>query len=489
MGQYIELAHAKRKKHRAFCCCCHCPSAGSSIHDKSGIRHPASGIRHPASGIRHPASGIRHPALIIPYNTLSGKIFLSSFRLFFSILSACFHLRCWQNKRGRGVVRSFPVTPKIFIRATHCAKIWRVQYWCEKLFQTLSLSAGLVHGNACMASASCTATQSGDLNFVVNDFDINAPQNSSVAQSTFQKAWKCSGGVRRSSHYYELKIYARAGPVAYYSHTYEFAKYIADNFYLELSGVNIDLTTQSHLSTNYGESLIGVYSTSTFPSDDNNKYNNVPFLESVSFILKKKTSAPLTGIAAGNVLKFKFGLVLEAPARNKPHYLYPTYFENIHISFYINSLASSSPPPPPPPTCTTPAIPAQLLNAVAWNGFPGVNTPHSDDPGKDFNLNFNNCSNHTKIRYRVNVNAFGQSPDASNGLLPSMPSTGVAVQVRHRHPVPTFPFFPVEIGTWYEVMTSASSYTVPMNLRYFRIGDVVTPGAVNAAMVILTEYQ
>jgi len=103
-------------------------------------------------------------------------------------------------------------------------------------------------------------------------------------------------------------------------------------------------------------------------------------------------------------------------------------------------------------------------------------------------MQFINCSNHSKIRYQVNPS--GTSPNPSQGLLPLIaPSTaqGVAVQVmsglQGGAPVVT------PLGTWREINTTASTYTVPMRVRYYQTNTNVIPGHVEIGMTISFQYQ
>jgi len=61
-----------------------------------------------------------------------------------------------------------------------------------------------------------------------------------------------------------------------------------------------------------------------------------------------------------------------------------------------------------PPTCTTPSIPAQTIPSVQVTDFGGVN---STAGGKDFTMEFSNCSNHSKISYQIDPS--GTSPNPS----------------------------------------------------------------------------
>jgi len=145
---------------------------------------------------------------------------------------------------------------------------------------------------------------------------------------------------------------------------------------------------------------------------------------------------------------------------------------------------TAAPPPPPPqnPTCTTPYIPAQAMAPVQTNQFPWVGIAAGGNDGNDFTMQFTNCVNKSKILYRIQSS--GTSPNASQGLLPLIsPSTasGLAVQVLASGS-------PVPLNSWRTINTSASSYSRPMRVRYYRTGNLV-PGSVHAAMTISFQYQ
>jgi len=143
--------------------------------------------------------------------------------------------------------------------------------------------------------------------------------------------------------------------------------------------------------------------------------------------------------------------------------------------------------PPPPATCTTPNVPSQVMDQVQTTQFGGVGSVVG---GESFWMFFTGCSNHSQVRYRINPS--GTSPNASQGLLPLIwPSTaqGLAVQVMHGTPDTGDNIFQiVQLGTWRTINTSASSFGVPMRVRYYRTGTIAA-GSVHAAMTISFQYQ
>jgi len=140
--------------------------------------------------------------------------------------------------------------------------------------------------------------------------------------------------------------------------------------------------------------------------------------------------------------------------------------------------------PPPTPTCTTPNIPTQTLPTVDvadFNFASGVLAL----PNKYFELKFVNCSNQSQIRYMAN--AIGTSPNPSQGLLPASPNLGVSFQVWHYPSGTSGSVLP--LGQWQTIYTSASSYSMPMRLFYYRNGGTISPGNLSSAMTITTQYQ
>jgi len=137
-------------------------------------------------------------------------------------------------------------------------------------------------------------------------------------------------------------------------------------------------------------------------------------------------------------------------------------------------------------TCATPTIPPQVMAPVKTTQFGGAGTVAG---GKNFILEYANCSNLSRIRYKITSN--GTSPDIALGLLPLIsPSTasGVLVQVRD---APSGSFSALEdtpLGIWRNINTTDSSYTVPMQVRYYRHTGPLSPGSVHAGMTIISEY-
>jgi len=137
--------------------------------------------------------------------------------------------------------------------------------------------------------------------------------------------------------------------------------------------------------------------------------------------------------------------------------------------------------PVPPPN-----IPTQVMPSVffwLFNNSVGMTAGE-----KDFDMQFNDCANLSQIRYRIKP-YMGLSPGSWPwewmGLLPLLPpstASGFAVQVLAGSSA-------VPIGGWQTINTSSSSYTQPMQVRYYQTETTAVPGTVRAAMTILFEYQ
>jgi len=140
------------------------------------------------------------------------------------------------------------------------------------------------------------------------------------------------------------------------------------------------------------------------------------------------------------------------------------------------------------PSCPTPMVSGgntRTLTPVRWDELPTIGSVAKH---QDVNLQFNNCVNLSKIRYRID--ASGTSPNAGLGLLPLIaPSTaqGLAIQVLERRQSDNA-WVTSALGQWREHNASGDSHTLPMGIRYYRTGNLVG-GNVNAAMTISFQYQ
>jgi len=362
----------------------------------------------------------------------------------------------------------------------------RAVFCAERALYGAFLVAGLICGQA---YASCLFTQNpqSTINFVDN-FDVNAPPGTLLAMSTLSVNANCFG----------TWPYAWGGG--------------NDNTRIQLS-FNVNFSEGVHIKWNrgttkysiyYGVNGYGWYRIGIYPTvEKNNAQINFvthrggaanysfasPSSIDVNIYLFKgeaETSGGYYGpneAAVGDRLVFDF--VFKAF-----EYYYDSYGAtpsllsdnalDASVIFHINSLASP-PPPPQPPTCTTPNVSDQTLDDAFSADFPSLNTTAKP---KYFSLQFYNCQNLSKIRYRVNP--VGTSPNAAQGLLPSSPNTGLAVQVSHAPSGGSY--VPVNLGSWRDINTSGNAYSVPMRVEYYRTGTL-SPGNVNSSMTINIEYQ
>jgi len=137
--------------------------------------------------------------------------------------------------------------------------------------------------------------------------------------------------------------------------------------------------------------------------------------------------------------------------------------------------------PPLPYTCTTPASVAVEIPPVYTHDFDANLT--AANGSKDFVLYFSNCpSALNKIAY--GISSVGISPNKSNGLLPSTPDTGVAVQVLINM---NGNYYAARLDQAYIIYENQDK-SIKMRFQYYKIGDIV-PGKVNAQMKITIEYQ
>jgi len=231
------------------------------------------------------------------------------------------------------------------------------------------------------------------------------------------------------------------------------------------------------------------------------------------------TNLVITSVERKDKVNNEFLLTTEIPIRIHPaSFLYglnmpplgTVYFVTLEVKLSLysnpsatgtsNKLAESAPgyitatfiigdgidTSPLPPTCTTPIIPAQVMGPIKTHEL--TDTPGTRAGGNNFFLQFNDCSNQTQIRYRID--AHGTSP--GQGLLPLItPSTaqGVLVQVLDAPSGSFTDLAPASIGQWRTIDTDQTSYAVPMQVRYYRGSGPLVPGTVHAAMTIVTEYQ
>jgi len=202
-------------------------------------------------------------------------------------------------------------------------------------------------------------------------------------------------------------------------------------------------------------------------------------------MLVKISSAPLSPALAGAVISFspvsaRASIKFTASLGPDQQFSDTSPYAPFNYQFHITSVNAGPPPPPPPATCITPNIPPQAMSPVQTADFGAVGTFAG---GEDFAMQFTGCSNLNKIRYKIDSS--GVSPNPSQGLLPLIsPSTasGLAVQVMSQGSV-------TPLGTWREINTSASTYSVPMRVRYYKNANSMLPGSVHAAMTISFQYQ
>jgi len=140
-------------------------------------------------------------------------------------------------------------------------------------------------------------------------------------------------------------------------------------------------------------------------------------------------------------------------------------------------------------TCNTPSIPNLFMDAVNTTDFAAPDG--SVAGGKNFTMQFNSCSNLNKIRYRIKPSG-GTSPNASQGLLPLKSSSlakGLAVQLLGRLACSgNANITVVPLESWLDISTSSSSCSVPLAVRYYKLGKL-SPGSVQAGMTIEFKYQ
>jgi len=200
----------------------------------------------------------------------------------------------------------------------------------------------------------------------------------------------------------------------------------------------------------------GIFEEFSVPHAGSNTSNYATLGGYVEAMLVKVSNTPLSPALAGTSISFipisvnvGVGFCYQVVVGQS---LYDCVSHSVEIplkyQFNIASVVSA----PPPATCITPNIPPQVMPPVQTNDFGGIGTFAG---GEDFTMQFAGCSNLNKIRYKINAQGSVSS-----------------------------------LGTWREITTSASSYSVPMHVRYYRLSSAAPgPGSVHAAVTIAIEYQ
>jgi len=438
---------------------------------------------------------IRHPELIIPYNTLSEKRFLSPFQLLLAIASAC--QRFYGSKCKRVFCRFISNVSCVDIAVLDRRKKDRTGFCLGRYRQeVLFLLAGIVcmdtHAQQAPSSwiyAACNISTFSPGSATLYNFNPSAPSGTVYGSINTSLSGECHStpgpftNVKYSG--------SRSEPMIY-------------------SGTALSNFNESHLYVRvfYSGSAGGWsgYSSNSsgFPNQtivDWKADNNTPttgfnhsYSSSLTVQLIKRGNGVIPNLTAGSQISFR----LNAKTR--------TYM-SLHADYWLDgvqgwrsdalwwspdkpaiftfSLASVM--PPPTPTCTTPNIPVQTMLPVSVSSFNGLGIGQSLSVNrKNFTLPFINCSNQSQIRYMVN--AIGTSPNPSQGILPVSPDLGgVALQLRDQ---PNNALQVTPLGSWRIINTSASNYNLHMQVSYYRsTGAVIVPGDFTAAMTITTQYQ
>lgn len=141
------------------------------------------------------------------------------------------------------------------------------------------------------------------------------------------------------------------------------------------------------------------------------------------------------------------------------------------------------------PTCTAVTSDQDVpLDTVGAAAFEGVNIGQTIEAGaKDFNIHVNceakDLANHIKIVMQGDVDP-NQATALKNS---SSDSNGVGLEVFYNNEVlaPNTEFDAAKI----EGMNNKGENTIPMMVRYARVGDQVTGGNVTADVTFVTEYR
>jgi len=138
------------------------------------------------------------------------------------------------------------------------------------------------------------------------------------------------------------------------------------------------------------------------------------------------------------------------------------------------------------PTCTTPTVPNQVLLPAKVNEFGGVGSSVGQH---DFSLQFVNCTNLSKILYKIDP--VGTAPHPGLGVLPprlpQSTSEGVAIQILEQDLSNNY--VASVFDQWRERTHSGANYTLNFRARYFQLQNDLIPGSIESAMTITIQYQ
>lgn len=140
------------------------------------------------------------------------------------------------------------------------------------------------------------------------------------------------------------------------------------------------------------------------------------------------------------------------------------------------------------PTCSADTEKQDVnLATVGAAAFEGVNIGQTIEAGaKDFNIHIKceakDLANHIKIKMLGDVD-----PNQATALKNSSNSNGVGLEVFYNNEVlaPNTEFDAAKISG----MNNEGDNTIPMMVRYARVGDQVTGGSVTADVTFVTEYR
>jgi len=461
-------------------------------------------LRHPASGIRHPASGIRHPVIIANNQSAENKKFTFTLHLFRVVSNAGTCLRVWKNQWKRGVFRFFYV----FNKAVPCR-----MGWCFACFFMAAAWAGKAHALSfyCASSIGIGPPPAGP----TVDFSGSGQLTDWILAGTQSSSGTCAGATGQGEDIREM--YSESGYLARYvssavsnSSTY----YNGYRVYRLSDAPGLGLIARYRVYNPMGNVQVGytnvdvgpsytLINARVFPSVSGEPFNNTRgvtqqgYSYSPPIAYSQKTSShnwrPRLEIAVvksgvgspGNGQKnieiFDGQTQVRVDGKkngNQTIYATRMFYETKVFRFYV--INGNYSPPPPSATCTTPNSLNVALPDVYTDDFPAQ---FSDGPPGLFYLEFTNCSNLSKIRYKIDP--VGTAP--YQAVLPASPNTGLGVRVQR---IPNGGGIPsdVQFGVWNQISTSASSYTIYMLGKYLRIGPL-SPGDVNAAMSFTIEYQ